>query len=164
MSRREFEQVVAQAPKMKLKSVDFSSAIGGFIINAGQTVTVDFYSLSATIGEVRTPLFFAPPPVGATTGTHVLYFSTDLGNLTWKPTYLTATATYNTNISFEAGAVQEANGFVHPNTQEAQQGSISSAVFDSTRAWRISYKNATNANQGSGNLKCSLIYVESEIR
>lgn len=159
MGRRQFESVVAQAPKVQIKSIDLSSSA---VVSSGQTETIDYFVPSGSVGEVKSIYFQVPTPTGATTSVHRAIVSTNFGNLSVKGTYLDGMANFGKSLLYNGDWV-DADFHQYPTDKGAQFNSQSTIVFDSERSFRISYINNTNVAQ-SNKRNIALIYLEREVR
>lgn len=155
MGRRQFESVVAQAPKIKVKEIPLSSSTS---IPASSSEAIDVYSAAGTISTVIASYFQASPPNGAVSGSHFFkcYNASSIQGV--KPEYFMAGSVYNTQVLINRNQFVNADYAAYPASSEAQGAALRSMKFDDDMALRIFYQNSTNVIQNNG--RTAFIIVE----
>lgn len=170
MARREFEQTVAQAPKVQLKSKTILIPKTG-ISGMGGTFTDLIYASNQTFAELVGLYVDVPAVTGATSGTQSLFIELMEAGATNIFTYhLGAEAQYNQKIWWQynrfingVNGVDLSGAWNTPavNGYEIMRGTC----FDDTNPLRVRYLNyggVTLNNSVEGKVK--LLWKETEVR
>lgn len=145
LGRRQFESVVAQAPKVKLKELNLSLSSSA-TVSAGTNASIDVFASVGTIGKVIEALIFIPGNLTATSGTHKIEVSNYPSDLFGdRPLYIKLQNAYNQGLGLKYNTFtlfDSANS--NPKSEEAQMEAIKTIKFDSTKGLRFTYFNDTN--------------------
>lgn len=150
--KKEFEVVVASAPREALKSF---STTRDTAIAAGLSEIVDLYSMAGTIGITQSAYFDAPIPAGATSGNHVYTMTTTAQS----GAFVTGESTFASSISMNYRKFLNANFAQHPSTDVGQVEAIRGNYFDDVIGLRFVYTNTTNVSQANAR-SYKLVYIE----
>jgi hypothetical protein len=153
MGRKQFEQIVASAPRERVVYNNLSQYTD---LAAGSTQIIDIFAPDGTICELR--LFHCNTQLapGATSGDHYVSLTTNqaFGG------FLYGSSNYNANLVFQTQDWWVADLISRPAQNRVE--SIRSLIFDSTVALRIIYKNNTNAAH-TNDRYFAIMYVERTI-
>jgi hypothetical protein len=135
MGRKQFETVVANAPKEYLAMVDLSRTLTTGI---GSTNTIYLYAPAGYIGEVQGIYLHKPFPAGAISGTHLVEF----GYPTLTRAY--GKSTFNKNIRWVFSYWDEADSKQAPPSTQTQMSALQNLVFDDVAGLYFAIRNDTN--------------------
>lgn len=161
MPRRQFEQVVAQASRIRVKELPFT--ISG-TVPVGSSDVIDIYSTPGTKSKVIGMYIQCLKPPGAASGTH--YFKTYNASpvVGSKPEYFLCAQQYSGDILLNRlGFLTYDNSISYPKTEEGQLMALQSQMYDDVKALRIFYYNNTNVVQTQART-IFLLVEEMEIR
>lgn len=155
MGRKQFESVVAQAPRKRLTKMLKTETTS---LAAGGSETISFYAPAGFISKVVSMALIIGAPAGATTGTHysLLLYGTGTGN---NVDLARIESAYNQAIFI---ANSEFVGSVSEKPSNSQVDVISSIKFDDAIPFIFVYKNNTDVVQ-NGERKYFLIVEEEQI-
>jgi hypothetical protein len=158
MGRKQFEQIVAQASREKLKTYtrDVTTNLATL---TGEEVLI--YSSPGTIAQVVGMRLYNVAPVGAASGNHYIYVSYKTG-VSNNIDLLNIASTFNTGIQLVNSAVTI--GTPSPTDVAAQGELIRSIMFDDVTPLRIFYDNQTNVGTGTARRFIFITYIEREVR
>jgi hypothetical protein len=170
MARRQFESVVAQAPKVQLKSKTITIPKSG-LSGMGGTFTDVIYSSNQTFAELVGLYVDVPAVTGATSGTHSLYLELmEAGAVNIFSYHLGAEAQYNQKMWWNYNRfINGVNGadLTGAWTTPASVGYeiMRGTCFDDTNPLRVRYQNyagVTLNNSVDGKVK--IMWKETEVR
>jgi hypothetical protein len=138
MPSPEFQAIVAQAPRKKMKILSSTRSVS---LAASGVENVDFYSPMGTISRVVALYIWVQAPTGATAGTN----SVELLNGTSAGHFMKGSSLYPDQVFFDYSMWMTATAVKNPTTEDAIQQVVTSMYFDSVTPLRVSYTNVTNA-------------------
>lgn len=163
MPRQQFESVIAQATRKQLKiaRLDVSSAS----ISVGQFLALDLYAPVNKIGYVKNVFFrwTHQGAITATSGDYTIMFEVDDTGAGISPNFCSKVYPYNNGATFDRFTwFAPTTGAIPASTADMIEA-IKAIVFDSTRAFRVTISNGTNATI-NGIVECYVLYEEEEVR
>lgn len=170
MARRQFEQVVAQAPKVQIKSKTIIIPKAG-LSGSGGAFTDLTYASNQTFAELIGLYVDIPAVTGATSGTHSLYLELmEAGAVNIFTYHLGAEAQYNQKMWWQYNRfINGVNGADLTGAWTVPPASgydiMRGTCFDDTNPLRVRYLNyagVTLANAVDGKVK--LLWKETEVR
>lgn len=143
MARKQFETIVASAPREALKLEE--NTFTDVTIAAGSFVNFDFYTPSGSVGllekqYVRTSA--SPQSLGATSGKHNVLFTTTNVN----GSFVYGENAYTDYIYFNRWTFGNSPSLLQPNDAAAIIAAMRGAFFDDTVGLRVGYYNNTDAD------------------
>lgn len=137
MPRRQFEQVVASAPRQELVVLNADSSEQVAIDGEEQ---IDIYVPTGKVGVVQALYLNVLPIDNATAGTHLLVLSSSLNS----SGYSLAESNFDSSIQWGKMAWTYADVRTEPTNEAAVVLGVKGALFDSQVGFRINYLNKTD--------------------
>jgi hypothetical protein len=158
MGRKQFEQVVAQASREKLK-IYTRDVTTNLAAATGEEILI--YSNPGTIAEVVGMRLYNVAPVGAASGNHYIYlgYKTGVSN---NIDLMLISSVFGTGIQFVNSYVSMGTGT--PTDIGAQGDIVRKIRFDDVTPLRIFYDNQTNVGTGTARRFIFITYIEREVR
>jgi hypothetical protein len=156
MGRKQFESVVAQASREKLKL--YTRDVTTPSIGIGALEQILIYSSPGTIAEVVGIRLYAAAPIGAASGTHNWYIGYKTG-LSSNLDVLLLTGAFGAVAQYNYGSMANGTGL-----SPAAGLNGASLRFDDATPLMINYENLSNVVSGAARRFIFVTYVEREVR
>jgi hypothetical protein len=163
MPRQQFESVIAQAARKQLKIARLD--VGAASIQNGQSLAIDLYANANKIAYVKSIFFrWIMTSTTATSGEYDIMFEVDDIGAGISPNFLSKSYAYSVTT-----AMFDRFTWFAPTTGATPAGTtdailaLQNITFDSTRAFRCTVVNRTNA-WINGTVECYVLYEEEEVR
>jgi hypothetical protein len=152
MSRKEFEIIVASAPRKNIKKIDLTFSTQ---LLAGEQVNIDVYAPIGKVSRTEMILTYYPSIATATAGTK--FMALYGGSADFGVVYLEGA--FNASLWYRYGEFE--NATVSKPTQLINQLLAQKDItFDSAQALRFQVKNNTDVADGGVGKTCRLWVVE----
>lgn len=157
MARKEFEQIVAQAPFKNMISFVMLDAI---TVKAGTSKLWEYFAPVNSIVHVKAIDFMAGnyTTMGATSGTHELL----VGYPNINP--LAGTSSWNGSLHLAGSTFSIADQKQTPNDLGAQASIVHNLAFDEYTPLCLTYQNNTNADMTGSNITIRIWGMQEMIK
>jgi hypothetical protein len=141
LGRRQFEKVVASAPREKLQNT--INTINTPVAANGGNLIVQLFAPVGSIGRVQNVYVSIPKPVGATSGNHFFYLRPGSG----AGSLMQGSTTFDKDLVFNRYQFSDPAVSLEPSAAGAIITSLKDSQFDDIVPFEMSYFNSTNVIQ-----------------
>lgn len=164
MPRREFESVVAQASREKLKQY-ISKPSNTIPINGSEETLI--YASPSNVGRIVGMVIVMPVMSAGADGDHRFFFSYLVPDITFGQQNIDliyGRSAPTVGISFKYNQWENASIDAFPTGSTAQAKVVDNLIFDSAIAFRMLYKLTNTVGTSSGQRQYLITYLEREVR
>lgn len=155
MSRKEFEIIVAAAPREKLMSTQITQPVS---VPASGSTRIDVFSPSGSIGRVQSLYIGLPLPTGATTGA----YGVTIGSTSFSGSFISGDLPYNKGLVYNQFGFGNSSDFTAIYPIADMVSALKDIHFDDVIGLYLLVRNNTNGTI-SGNVTFLVNWIKREV-